>query len=225
MWERGHTATAVWGVGPHRSMPRAPLTPPSVLSRSGRGGLRCGRMVRFIGGTGTARDTGRFAGPVQTARTAMQSRPPCPERMNSPLEKHEVRLRGLHPGLRRTPPAPGCPPGRLKPRSWTRQRPRVGAYRCSSGGFIRSGGLRHHTEAIVRTGPASRQYREASSRCCGDFSRSTCALHEIWESASSRPPRQPSPSLFWGRVGRWCRPGWGPPRAPPPTPAAAAACR
>jgi hypothetical protein len=132
--------------------------------------------------------------------------------------------------------APGCPPGRLKPRSWTQQRPRVGAYRYSSGGFIRSGGheaapigctanparapppappransrtergelhrrprpragevppsvwgdfpqlLRrihplsppcgpHRTDP--RSGAASQQYREAFSRCCGDFSRST----------------------------------------------------
>ena len=32
--------------------------------------------------------------------------------------------------------------------------------------------------------------------------------------AESSAP-QPSPSLFWGRVGEYCEPGWGPPWSPP----------
>jgi hypothetical protein len=85
---------------------------------------------------------------VQAERTRAAA---CPERMNSPLEQHEVRLRGVRRRLRRGPRAPGGPPGRSKPRSWTRQRPRVGAYRFraadSSAQADRVAGTRPRTPA------------------------------------------------------------------------------
>ena len=62
-------------------------------------------------------------------------RPPPP----SPLHPHRGRggaVRRRSGGRRAWP---GRPPGWWKPRSWTRQRPRAGAYRFQSSGFIRSG--------------------------------------------------------------------------------------
>jgi hypothetical protein len=64
---------------------------------------------------------------------------PRPERMNSPLEIREVRLRGLP--RRGAPMSTGATSGRLKPRSQSASA-RDGAYRSPSGGFSRSSATR-----------------------------------------------------------------------------------
>ena len=77
--------------------------------------------------------------------------PPGPERMNSPLEIHEVRLRGL-PRARALPVHRGAVT-QLKPCS-CRASARDRAYRCPSGGFSRSGrGAAQRAKARHAAGP------------------------------------------------------------------------
>jgi hypothetical protein len=158
--------------------------------------------------------------------------------MNSPLEKHEVRLRGLHPRLRCVPPAPGRPPGWLKPRTWTRQRPRVGASRFWSGGFIRSGeGRRAARGPLPRPLPAQtaarrgetfigdppphvqvkspRLFGETFRRCCGIFICSACGCGNRGSHARDPPRINPPPVRFGGGWAGGAGPGGGQRRTPP----------
>jgi hypothetical protein len=109
-------------------------------------------LTRFVGRDRTGDGRKRMSG---RAHVALRDEHPD-ERMNSPLERHEVRLRGL----RRTDPfhvrgmspmailpspaqfageGPGVRVTQLKPRSASAAS-RDGAYRSPSGGFTRSGG-------------------------------------------------------------------------------------